>query len=310
MKIITTATLLIVTLIVVPVFSYFFGKTPGEEEYRVITTLLYIMLGVAAYCFMVGELTQNNSQVDKLWSIVPIVYVWTMAAYGDFAPRLVIMSLLVTVWGARLTANFALKGAYHWKFWQGEEDYRWQVLRKRPEFNTRWKWALFNLFFICCYQNILILLFTLPGIVAMQYREVPLSLFDYIITALMLIFIVFEAIADQQQWNFQSKKCALLKTGQPLPEAYSKGFLDKGLWAWSRHPNYFAEQVIWVCFYFFSVAASGAWLNWSIAGCLLLMVLFQGSATFCEEISAGKYSMYKQYQKRVSRFLPLRGLFK
>ena len=71
-----------------------------------------------------------------------------------------------------------------------------------------------------------------------------------------------------------------------------------------RHPNYMAEQAIWITFYLFSVAATGSWLNWSIAGCLLLLVLFQGSSDFSESISAEKYPEYKAYQEKTGRFLP------
>jgi len=305
MKILTTAVILAITLLVVPIFSYFFGALPGPAEWQAVYTLLIIAAAVTALTFIVGELTRNNSQVDKIWSIVPIVYTWVVAGYADYSPRLVLMSLLVTLWGIRLTTNFALKGAYQWRFWGGEEDYRWVVLREKPEFKPRWKWTLFNLFFISGYQNALILLFTLPTIVAFQNNTVPLGLFDYIVAGLMFFFIAFETLADVQQWKFQSRKHAMVKAGETLSGDYKKGFLDKGLWAYSRHPNYFAEQAIWLCFYFFSVAASGQWFNWSIAGGLLLLVLFQGSSSFSEEISAGKYSAYKAYQKKVSRFIPL-----
>jgi steroid 5-alpha reductase family enzyme len=71
-----------------------------------------------------------------------------------------------------------------------------------------------------------------------------------------------------------------------------------------RHPNYFSEQSIWLVFYLFSVAASGRWLNWSVMGIILLLLLFQGSADFSEKISAEKYPAYKDYLKRVPRFLP------
>jgi steroid 5-alpha reductase family enzyme len=120
----------------------------------------------------------------------------------------------------------------------------------------------------------------------------------------MVFFIIYETIADEQQWEYQSKKHALIISNQPLEGNYKKGFLDKGLWAYSRHPNYWAEQGVWVSFYLFSVAASGQWVNWSIAGCLLLLVLFQGSSDFSEEISANKYPEYQNYQKNVSRFIP------
>ncbi len=166
MKIITTAILLGVTLLAVPLFSYFFGTALGPLEWKAMHTLLMIVAIVIAYSFIVGELTGNNSQVDKLWSLLPIIYTWVVASYGDFSIRLVVMSLLATLWGLRLTVNFAMKGAYSWRFWAGEEDYRWLVLRRKPEFNPRWKWTLFNLFFISGYQLVLILLFTLPAIVA------------------------------------------------------------------------------------------------------------------------------------------------
>jgi steroid 5-alpha reductase family enzyme len=54
----------------------------------------------------------------------------------------------------------------------------------------------------------------------------------------------------------------------------SLGFLTTGLWALSRHPNFFGEQAVWVSFYIFSVAATGRIINWSMVGSVLLMLLF------------------------------------
>lgn len=304
MNILKTAGLLIITLMLVPVYAYFYGKSLGPIESEALSTLIRICLGSILYCFVISELTKNYSQVDKLWSLIPIGYVWVVAAYGDYAPRFILMAVLVSIWGIRLTYNFGRRGAYHWKFWEGEEDYRWQVLKQKPEFKAPWKWTLFNLFFISIYQNMLILLFTLPSLVALQNSEQVLGFWDYFIGITMCCLIIFEAIADQQQWNFQTQKWTLLKSGKPIPKEYEKGFITNGLWAHCRHPNYFAEQGIWFCFYLFSVSASGQWFNWSIVGALLLILLFQGSANFSEEISAGKYPEFKSYQSRVSKFIP------
>lgn len=303
MKIIRTALLLVITLIIVPVFSYFFGTPLNEISVNALNTLAIMTAVAIAYCFIVGEITNNNSQVDKLWSILPILYVWVVTYYGNYAPRLVLMSVLVTLWGLRLTYNFSRHGAFSIRFWEGKEDYRWAVLRAKPEFQGKWKWTLFNLFFICGYQQILILLFTLPAIIALQFNDKPLGIVDWIIGFFMFIFIVYETIADQQHWNYQSEKWRKINNKETLDGNFKKGFLDQGLWAYSRHPNYFAEQAVWVCFYLFSISASGQWLNWSIAGCLLLIVLFQGSSNFSEEISSDKYPMYKDYQKKVPRFI-------
>ncbi len=305
MKIITTAGLLIITLLLVPIFSWFFATPLGALEWKAVNTLIYLCLVVIAYCFIVGELSGNNSQVDKLWSLIPIAYVWIVADIADYNNRSVLMAALATLWGLRLTYNFSRHGAYQWKFWTGKEDYRWEVLRQKKEFQPKWKWTLFNLFFISGYQNILILLFTLPTIIALQFQTNPLGILDFIAAGAMFFLIIFEFIADEQHWKYQSKKWAMINAEEELTGDYKKGFLDKGLWSLSRHPNYFAEQAIWLSFYLFSVAASGQWLNWSISGALLLIVLFQGSSQFSEEISAKKYPDYKHYQKEKPRFFPV-----
>lgn len=304
MNIIKIASLLVTTLLIVPIITYFFGTPLDDLHWLALKTVLYINLGVIIYCFVVGEITNNNSQVDKLWSLIPIVYAWVIADFGNYTPRLTIMLVLVAIWGLRLTYNFSRHGAFKLKFWEGKEDYRWEILRKKPEFQPKWKWTLFNLLFISGYQNVLILLFTLPILVAFQFNDTPLGLLDYIAAGAMFCFIVYETIADNQHWAYQSKKYDIINNGETLTGDYKKGFLDKGLWAYSRHPNYFAEQSIWLSFYLFSISASGQWINWSIAGCLLLIVLFQGSSNFSEEISASKYPEYVDYQKRVSRFIP------
>lgn len=299
-----TILLLIFTVIVLPIISFNFGTPPTELQQTILWTMSYWVTGVIAYCFVVGELSRNNSQVDKIWSVVPIFYVWQMTALGDFTPRMILMSCLVTLWGIRLTYNFARRGAYTWKFWGGEEDYRWEELRKRPGFNNKFIWGLFNLFFISGYQNVLIFLFTVPILSDLNSNsQQALSIFDYLLAILFVVAVVVEFIADQQQYNFQQEKYRRIKEGLPLEE-YAHGFVRSGLWGLVRHPNYAMEQSIWIIFYFFSVSATGEWINWSIAGCVLLVILFKGSSDFSEEISAKKYPEYKQYQATVPRFIP------
>lgn len=310
MKIITTAVLLGITLLFIPVFTYFFGTPLGATEWQALETMLLIMAVAILYTFILGEITNNNSQVDKLWSLLPIVYVWIAAYYGGFSLRLVIMAVLASIWGIRLTINFALKGAYNWRFWAGEEDYRWVVLRQKPQFKPKWKWTLFNLFFISAYQNVLIFMFTTPSLIALQNPDSPIGIIDFIAIGLFLFFVLFETIADIQQWNYQSYKWRKIRKGEPLEGIYQKGFLDKGLWALSRHPNYFGEQGIWISFYLFALASGGQWLNWTISGCLLLIVLFQGSSNFSEEISSGKYPEYSQYKLKTPKFIPVGNLFR
>lgn len=299
-----TIVILILTFLVVPVASFYFDDPLSPQQSDILWSCIYIYLGVALSCFAISEITGNCSQVDKIWSIMPIIYAWYIAIAGGMNERMVLMAVLVTLWGVRLTYNFSRRGAYSWKFWSGEEDYRWAVLREKPELKGKTRWLLFNLFFISLYQQGLILLFTLPILVALNGVDHPIGWMDYLCAALMIFFILIETIADQQQWNYQNEKHRRKNSGEPLGDLYGKGFTHTGLWKWIRHPNYMAEQAIWICFYLFSVAATGHWFNWSITGCLLLIVLFQGSSDFSEAISAEKYSGYKEYQERTGRFLP------
>ena len=159
---IKTIAILILTFIVVPVASFYFDDPLSPEQSEILWSCIYIYLGVALSCFLISEITGNCSQVDKIWSIMPIVYAWYIAIAGGMNERMVLMAVLVTLWGVRLTYNFSRRGAYSWKFWSGEEDYRWAVLREKPELKGKTRWFFFNLFFISLYQQGLILLFTLP----------------------------------------------------------------------------------------------------------------------------------------------------
>ena len=304
-----TIVLLLFTLIVVPVFTvYFDDHSMSPEQLNLLMESGGIALALALAAFVISTITGNFSQVDKMWSIVPAVYAWHIVLSADFVPqaaqpRLVLMALLVTAWSIRLSYNFSRRGGYTWKFWTGEEDYRWEVLRQRPELSGKWQWMAFNLFFISLYQMGLIWLFTMPIMVAAT-GDAPMNWLDYAAIFIIIFLLIIETVADQQQWDYQQEKHRMKREGIPLTGKYALGFTHTGLWRISRHPNYFAEQAIWVVFYFFSVAATDRWLNWSVAGALLLVILFKGSADFSEGISLEKYPGYKDYVKSTPRFIP------
>jgi steroid 5-alpha reductase family enzyme len=130
-----------------------------------------------------------------------------------------------------------------------------------------------------------------------------LTTLDALLALAMIALIALEFVADQQQWTYQREKHRRLAAGEDLGPFYGKGFVHTGLWGLSRHPNYACEQSIWVVFYLFTGAATGEWLNASIVGCILLVLLFHGSANFSEGISSGKYPDYADYVKRVRRFI-------
>jgi steroid 5-alpha reductase family enzyme len=254
---------------------------------------IIVALVVCAIVWVLSLITHEHSWVDRIWSIVPVVYVWIYAGFAGLTDaRLDVMAVLVTIWGARLTFNFARKGGY-----SGEEDYRWAVLRGRM---SRWQFELFNLFFIVGYQNLVLFAITLPALTAYEHRGTPFGIWDVAVAALFLAFTIGETVADQQQWNFHAFKRAETAAGrEPRPR-----FLQAGLFRFSRHPNFFFEQAQWWVLFLFGVVASGSILQWTVAGPLLLLTIFLGSTQFTEAITKSKYLEYADYQARTSAVIP------
>lgn len=137
--------------------------------------------------------------------------------------------------------------------------------------------------------------------------------------------VLLEFFADQQQWgthtphphpqttnllsaDYQNAKKDYQKTAK-VPHKFEqedldRGFIVTGLWSWSRHPNFAAEQAIWVVLYQWGCWSSEVMYNWTFAGAMSYLILFQASTWFTELITAGKYPEYNEYQQRVGKFLP------
>ena len=133
---------------------------------------LWVLAGICFATWLTSVITKEYSWVDRIWSIIPIVYTWIFAAGSNLAdPRLNTMAVLVTLWGARLTFNFARKGGYA----PGGEDYRWAILREKMSPAI---YQLFNIFFIVIFQNVLLWLITLPADAVSSYGNKGLGVVD------------------------------------------------------------------------------------------------------------------------------------
>ncbi len=287
----------------------FFRITLFESEFNnppiqhLAETFLIVMIITALVCFMVSEITFNYSQVDKLWSFMPIVY--SLIALAAFpSARQWLMFFLVAIWGFRLSYNFYRKGGYNIIPWKGEEDYRWKILQGNPILKGRFRFGLFNFFFISFYQHFLILLFCTPLLLTAKNIDAGLNYLDIVAAFMMLLFIITESIADNQLFRFRKLKKLGTSPDGLYAESLRKGFLSEGLWSFVRHPNFVSEQLIWISFYLFGVAASGEWINYTLAGVILLVILFQGSSALTEKISSEKYPDYEDYKKEIPGFLP------
>lgn len=254
---------------------------------------LFVAGGAWLVTWLLSVLTREYSWVDRIWSVIPVGYLAIFAAAAGFADaRLITMFVLSALWGARLTFNFARKGGYA----PGGEDYRWAVLRARMR---PWQFQVFNVVFISFYQNVILLLITLPAYTALTHAS-PFGAADAVATLAFLVFLAGETIADQQQWNFQVWKKNELAAGR----APGRRFVQTGLFRYCRHPNFFFEQAQWWTIFAFGAIAAGSPWQWTVAGAVLLTLLFAGSTRFTESISLGRYPEYADYRRSTPAVIP------
>lgn len=248
-------------------------------------------LVVSGVCWLLSVVTHEHSWVDRLWSITPIGYVAWFAHVGGWSARGILLTTLVLAWGVRLTFNFARKGGYA----KGGEDYRWLELKKRM---SPLAFAAFNVLFVALFQNVLLLGITLPAHAAIA-TAAPLGPIDVALALVFALLLALETVADEQQWRFQTAKRAAVARGEAHPP-----FLTTGLFRWSRHPNFFAEQAMWCVLAVWAIAVgSREWLL-VLPGALTLVALFFGSTRVTEELSVRKYPSYADYQRTTSKLIP------
>jgi len=260
---------------------------------------LAVLGGAVAYSFFAGLITRNYSQVDRLWSLLPPVYalIWLPLYTGN--PRFLLSLVLVILWGARLTANFAVKGGYRFSLKRGfyGEDYRWEVLRRKIP--ARWAFELFNLLFISFYQLLLVFWITLP-LYFLGPLEGSLKGTDIFFLALWTGLLILETVADLQQLGYYKKR---KNPAFEKDRRVQLGFNTYGLWKYSRHPNYVCEMGQWLVLSLYLQVSLGAF-HWSGLGALLLILLFAGSTIMAERITASKYPDYPGWKKATPPWIP------
>ena len=209
----------------------------------------WLVFLLAIYSFVTSQLTGNCSQTDRLWSITPFIYSWVFAYQSQWNTRNVLMAVLATIWGVRLSYNAYRRGFYSLIPWRGHEDYRWVVVRAHPLLQSRIVYILFDLLFISFFQHILLFSVILPSAMAWLHPATPLNILDVLATCTILVSIVMETIADNEQFGFQSEKHGRVRRGEVLTGDYKRGFNTSGLFSYCRHPNYTCEQGVWWVFY-------------------------------------------------------------
>lgn len=234
-----------------------------------------------------GRVFHNASFYDAYWSIAPlaIALYWVSGASSDnvVTARQIIVITLVFVWGLRLTYNWARQ-------WRGlkHEDWRYQDLRKKAK---RWFW-LVDLIGIEIMPTVIVFLACLSLYPALAVGGKAIGMPDVIAIIVTAGAIIIETTADEQLRRFIRKR--------PQPGE----IMAKGLWAYSRHPNYLGEVTFWWGLFIFALAAdSGYW--WTIIGPVSITILFTViSIPLMEKRSLARRPGYGEHRKKVPALFP------
>jgi steroid 5-alpha reductase family enzyme len=247
---------------------------------------LWADVAATVVVFLFSVLYRNSSFYDAYWSVAPIAIVmfWGVVANDDVpSSRQALVTLLVFIWGVRLTWNWA-------RGWEGlhHEDWRYVMLAQRTGL-LRWPVSFAGIHML---PTLVVFAGCLPLWSAVGVGTAPLGWLDGLAFAVTLGAIAVEALADQQLRAYRL-------------EPHTQGdFLRSGLWAWSRHPNYLGEIGFWWGLALFGLAAAPGFA-WNFAGAIAITLLFRFiSLPMIEGRMRERRPEYAAWAARTSLLLP------
>jgi steroid 5-alpha reductase family enzyme len=227
---------------------------------------------------------RNASIVDVVWGLGFVVVAWVAFAVGDgLQARRLLLAVLVTLWGSRLALYLLWRNAGH------GEDYRYVAMRKKAgdQFAVRSLWMVFGV------QGLIMWVVSLP----VQVGAVPtspssLGAVEGLGVAVWAVGLVFEASGDWQLARFKADA------------ANAGNVLDRGLWRYTRHPNYFGDFCVWWGIWLVA-AATGIGVVAIIGPAVMSVFLMRVSGVpMLEHSIAKRRPDYEDYTRRTNTFFP------
>ena len=236
--------------------------------------------------FVFSRVYRNSSFYDAFWSVIPpllLLYWWAEGGLGLGSVRCWLLAIVMFYWAIRLTGNwvYGFPGLHH-------EDWRYPLLRDGA---GRWEF-LADLFGIHLVPTVQVFLGMLPVYVAVTRPGDGLVWLSWVAFVVGIAAVSLELAADTQMHRF-------------VAERPSGEVMDRGLWSWSRHPNYFGELGFWCSMALFGVAAAPADWWWLFIGVAAMLAMFLGaSIPLMEKRSLERRPNYQAVIDRVPRLVP------
>ncbi len=245
---------------------------------------IYFLLGVILFFYMcfwyfIAILKKRNDVADIAWGLGFVLLVWISFYFSGFSLIALIVNIFVTIWGVRLATHIYLRNR------NKGEDPRYLVWRQE------WKYFYLRSFFQVFMLQGLLFLIVYPVIYINTNAGINFN-YSYLFGILVWIFgFVFESVGDKQLANF-------------IKDPNNKGLImDKGLWRYTRHPNYFGEVTMWWGIFLVALFLPNG--IYTIFGPLTItfLILFVSGVPMLEKKYEGNLD-FEDYKKRTSRFIP------
>ena len=227
---------------------------------------------------------QDVSIVDIAWGASgAILALSSFLITGGGSSRKILITGMTVAWGLRLALHIGARKVGK------AEDFRYAAMRaERPTAFPRR--SLVTVFLL---QAFLIWAISIPVQVA-QVPDVPsgLTTLDFLGLAVWILGFGFEVVADRQLRGF-------------LADPANRGqVMDRGLWRYSRHPNYFGDSLIWWGIFLVAAATPGGWLTFFSPILMTFFLVKVSGVPLLEKALAERRDGYREYMQRTSPFFP------
>jgi steroid 5-alpha reductase family enzyme len=255
-----------------------------ETLINIITWNFAAVLAMMICGWFISLLFKNVTIVDSLWGLGFVVIAWMTFAMADgFIGRKLLVAILVSLWGSRLTVHLS------WRNWGMGEDPRYGTWRQESG-DRFWLVSLYKIFIL---QAVFLWVISL----ALQFGQlspapVRFTWLDILGAVVWAAGFVFESVGDWQLARFKA-------------DPQNKGkVMDRGLWAYSRHPNYFGECLVWWGIFLITLSTPNSW--WTVLSPIIItaVLLKMTGIPLTEKTIMKKRPGYTDYIRRTSAFVP------
>jgi steroid 5-alpha reductase family enzyme len=257
-----------------------------DEVALLLATNLVALWGLLCVLWAISVRTKDASIIDIFWGpACAFGAVMTYFRADGSWPRDLVLTALVTIWAARLAYHLARRNLGH------GEDQRYRKMREEQGSDAVFaRWSLVWVFGL---QGLIAFIVSLPVQIGQLGEDRPLGIFAFLGIVVFAIGLGFESIGDAQLARFKRD-----------PGNRGK-LMTRGLWAWTRHPNYFGDAAVWAGLALIALEGSWGWVALLSPVVMTHFLVNVSGKVMLERAMEKQYPEYARYRASTSGFVPL-----